>query len=174
MGNQNSTVELYVERNMYATGLQRFANSIIDVIAFYIILIILGVITGLLSLAGVDGPLIWFSKNANTAEGVTLNIAIYLSYYFICEAIGQRTLGKLITGTKVVMEDGSKPYAAAIAVRCLCRLIPFEAFSFFAERSRGWHDSIAQTYVVNNKKYMEALMVKKSINEIGSEHTYNL
>lgn len=48
-----------------------------------------------------------------------------------------KTIGKYITKTIVVMEDGSKPKASDIVLRSLCRLIPFDAFSFLGTEGKG-------------------------------------
>lgn len=88
-------------------------------------------------------------------------------YYFVCEAFcNGRTLGKLITGLRVVDIDGNRPSVGKIAIRTLCRLIPFDYLSFFStdkwsseENLDGfWHDSLSKTYVVRVKmiaKYKE-------------------
>jgi uncharacterized RDD family membrane protein YckC len=62
-----------------------------------------------------------------------------------------RTLGKLITSTKVIAQDVVKPGFGRAMVRTLCRFIPFEPFSFFGAERRGWHDSIAKTWVVKSR-----------------------
>lgn len=167
-------IELYVEREMYANGWQRFGSFIIDFIVFYISMFTIGIILGLLTYFGIDGPLIWITEHGEAAEGKLLGVTLYLTYYFISEALGQRTVGKLITGTKVVMEDGTKPPAAAIALRSLCRLIPFEYFTFFGEYSRGWHDSFSKTFTVDVKRFKAAMALKSSFEEIGAEQSNNL
>jgi uncharacterized RDD family membrane protein YckC len=60
-------------------------------------------------------------------------------------------VGKWITQTIVVDENGEKPNSETILVRSLCRLIPFNAISFLGISGRGWHDTISKTYVVNKK-----------------------
>jgi uncharacterized RDD family membrane protein YckC len=40
-----------------------------------------------------------------------------------------RTIGKLITGTKAVNEDGTEMSPKTIVIRSLIRMIPFELFS---------------------------------------------
>ena len=69
------------------------------------------------------------------------------AYYVILEGMTGRTLGKLITGTKVVNERGEPPSFGQILGRTFSRFIPFEVFSFLAEDGRGWHDSVPGTYV---------------------------
>jgi ABC-type lipoprotein export system ATPase subunit len=72
-------------------------------------------------------------------------------YYFLTELITGRTVGKIVTGTKVFSEDG--PYRASpskLIYRTIARFLPFtilEAFSFLGDRPKGWHDSVSDTYV---------------------------
>ena len=77
-----------------------------------------------------------------------LGIPIALAYYLVSEATTARTLGKLVTGTKVVNEHGGKPTFGQYLGRTFARFIPFEAFSFFGTPTRGWHDSLPRTYVI--------------------------
>ena len=51
-------------------------------------------------------------------------------YYFIMELTLGKTIGKFFTGTKVVNLNGGKPNSSEIAIRTLCRFIPFELFTF--------------------------------------------
>ena len=68
-------------------------------------------------------------------------------YYFVSEAFTGQTFGKMITRTHVVDDFGNKPSIARIALRSLCRFIPFDVFSFLFNPI-GWHDSLSKTYVV--------------------------
>jgi len=71
-------------------------------------------------------------------------------YYTILEATTGKTIGKMITGTKVTNDDFSKPSLGSAFKRSLCRLIPFEPLSFFGSSSpSGWHDTITDTWVVD-------------------------
>lgn len=120
-----------------ATNGNRFVNYLIDMLCFYAFAFICGAVLGLLNLFYI-------------LEGVNdyiLGYSIFFIYYVLLEGITGRTIGKLVTGTKVIDEGGNKPSFVNIMGRTLCRLIPFEAFSFlFADR--GWHDSISKTRVV--------------------------
>ncbi|PZR28068.1 MAG: hypothetical protein DI535_07865 [Citrobacter freundii] len=76
-----------------------------------------------------------------------LSIINYLIYYTICEkAFRGYTLGKLITGTRAVREDGAELTFRDAAMRTLSRLVPFEAFSGFGHQP--WHDSWTRTTVI--------------------------
>ena len=74
----------------------------------------------------------------------------YLIYYTFCEkAFKGYTLGKLITGTRAIRDDGKELTFKDAILRTLCRLIPFEAFSGFADRP--WHDSLTKTSVIKSR-----------------------
>jgi uncharacterized RDD family membrane protein YckC len=77
-----------------------------------------------------------------------INWGTYFSYYFLSETLFGKTLGKLLTGTKVVNSEGSRLTLSQLAVRNLIRLIPFEAFSFLGAEPEGWHDTLSRSYVV--------------------------
>jgi uncharacterized RDD family membrane protein YckC len=62
----------------------------------------------------------------------------------------QATLGKIITKSTVIDENGDKIGVGRAIGRTLSRLIPFEPFSFFFSE-RGWHDSITDTHVVKTE-----------------------
>ncbi len=81
-------------------------------------------------------------------------IAIMFAYYIPLEGLFGCTLGKLVTGTRVVSEDGGKPSWRQVIGRTFARFIPFEAFSLlFADGGvvRGWHDSLPRTWVVRRR-----------------------
>lgn len=118
----------------------RFANLIIDRIVAVAVIFGFGMLFG----NSIDASLL-----DNTGFGILVEVIFYLIYYFLMEATTQRTIGKYLTGTIVVMEDGSRPTTGAIALRTICRLIPFEPLSFFG--TRGWHDSLSKTIVVSTK-----------------------
>ncbi|WP_375436706.1 RDD family protein [uncultured Hymenobacter sp.] len=126
-----------------STG-QRFANYIVDLIAFYAILFSLSFALGL-AVAITDNR--WILDVLEGPLASLIGIVIMLSYYFIMESMTGRTMGKIATRTRVVMEDGSKLTTTAALQRTLSRIIPFDAFSFLGGGS-GWHDRFAKTRVV--------------------------
>jgi uncharacterized RDD family membrane protein YckC len=75
-------------------------------------------------------------------------LLVHCGYYLVTEGTSGRTVGKLLTGTKVVTEDGGRPAFGAILLRSLIRLIPFEPFSFLGPQLTGWHDRWSNTRVV--------------------------
>ncbi len=77
-------------------------------------------------------------------------ISLYILYYLILEACFGTTLGKLITGTKVVNKEGNKPRFLQILGRTFARYIPLEPLSYiFGRYPIGWHDMLSGTYVVS-------------------------
>ncbi|WP_330121855.1 RDD family protein [Flavobacterium rakeshii] len=156
-----------VTHEMIAGKGKRFGNYIIDILLRYVVFLGLGVFAGLLYNFGYDSlylRVIEMSKLEELAYGYLFLFV----YYVVFESISQRTLGKYITGTMVVMEDGSKPSFKVILLRSLCRMIPFDPFSFLSDKPRGWHDSLVNTYVVDVKVYKAALELRNSFEEIGS------
>lgn len=125
---------------------RRAVNLIIDVIAFRIIIILL-----LMPLATTNFVQ---SLAADRVKDTLFGICLLFFYYFIFETLFQRTPGKLITGTKVIMTDGSRPGAGAIAIRTLCRFIPFEPLSGLFLGS--WlHDDWSKTDVISARNNSE-------------------
>lgn len=90
-----------------------------------------------------------------------LTIYLYPFYYFIGEFFFQRTLGKLFTGSIVVDEYGEKPDFQTTLLRCLVRLVPFEIFSF-SYKSRGWHDTWSNTFVMKTSELEHTHMLMLS------------
>jgi uncharacterized RDD family membrane protein YckC len=78
-----------------------------------------------------------------------LYLLCLLVYYFLFEASCQRTLGKLLTGTRVVSTTGARPTDKQMVLRTLYRLVPFEQFSWRGG-SMG-HDRWSDTMVVASK-----------------------
>lgn len=161
-----NTKNYRVTTDVYASKEKRFANFIIDYAGYYIFTFIVGILLGILAILGVEGPLMYLDTMGLVGE-YAFTISIYLVYYVSMEAIFQKSFGKFITKTKVIMEDGSKPTTKDIIIRSLCRLIPFEAFSFLGDLGRGWHDSMSDTYVVDIKKYDSKRTTELELEMIG-------
>ncbi len=160
----------YVElsQDMFVSWHKRLLTLVIDIAVFFLIILVIGFIGGLLALAGYDGLLLWFDQMDGLTDRV-FSLSIMVTYLFAMEVLTQRTVGKYITGTMVVMEDGSRPEARAIIIRALCRIITLEALTFLSAYPRGWHDSASNTYVVDAKKYKAAVSLKDSFEEIGMQ-----
>ena len=158
-----------IDETVMASRGQRFANYIIDSIVYYLIIFFIGFLAGaLFTYFDYDGMYLWIVGMGQWGQ-IAFNLTVMALYFMFMEGFTQRTVGKFITGTIVIMEDGSRPEAGVAALRTLCRFIPFEPFSFFGTPARGWHDTITKTYVIDRKKYNEALELKQSFDQIGAE-----
>ncbi|MEM5566551.1 RDD family protein [Psychroserpens sp. AS72] len=145
----------------------RFANYFIDYIIQIIIGAGFGVVIGVVSeLTGNYFLIELFFESGRLMEFV-FGFIILLLYYTTIETLTGRSLAKYITKTKVVLYDGSKPTFNEILVRSLCRIIPFEQFSFLGEDGKGWHDSISKTYVVDIAKFEAKKATFEGLDEIG-------
>lgn len=123
------------------SGWRRLGTYLIDTLCYYVIFI--GISIALTFLMG-EG---WLQL----LEGVGGNLialGLFVIYYLGFELAFARTPGKFVLGTIVIDEKGNKPTAGQMIGRSFARLIPFEAFSCIGGQSRGWHDSLAKTYVV--------------------------
>lgn len=121
--------------------LVRLANYIIDYLVQIALIILVSFIV--LLVGGEEA----FSTIERVPE-ILLGIIVLFPYYIIMEASIGRTVGKLVTGTKVVDEDGRAPTLGQVVGRTFARIIPFEAVTFLGWETRGWHDSMPNTYVV--------------------------
>ena len=116
---------------------KRFLNYVIDVIAFYA----LGIAIVVILIATGNEAIV------NGINDTLFGLIIIFAYYWGFESIFGQTVGKMITGCVVVTEDGESITPMDAFKRTLCRLIPFEAFSFLGS-GPGWHDTISKTRVV--------------------------
>jgi uncharacterized RDD family membrane protein YckC len=126
------------ELNVAGKG-RRFGTFLID---YLISSVFVFVVTFVLALT--------LGESAITAlegvPGLLVGLPLMFAYYVGFESLWGRTPGKFVCGTIVVTDEGGTPTFRTIAVRTLCRFIPFEPFSFFGDR--GWHDKFSKTQVV--------------------------
>ena len=98
-----------------ASNGKRFANYIIDSIAMYllaVILLIIYIFTG-------------NEYQENRLNDYLLGGIVVIIYYLATEGLTGRSLGKLITKTKVINMENEKPSFLSILGRSLARLILF-------------------------------------------------
>jgi uncharacterized RDD family membrane protein YckC len=161
-------MEFEIEYGLRANVWRRLANRVIDLGVYYIFMILIGVFIGLLTHVGIYAPYEYIITMNRIQESLLCS-GIGFIYYFTFETFTDgRTIGKYITNTKVLTWYGEKPSPGRIAKRSLCRMIPFNAFSFLTQNPLGWHDSISSTVVVDIKKYNQELYLKQSFHEIGT------
>lgn len=73
---------------------------------------------------------------------------IYFLYSLIMEAIWGQTLGKMLSRTKVVDQQGLKPKFRRILWRFILRLYPFDLMSYVFGYEYGAHDRLSRTRIV--------------------------
>jgi len=123
----------YVVSSIY----KRLGNTILDAIICGVLAMI---ITSMV-----------FGWNSQSSSAGLFYVLLAIGYFAVSEMLWQKTPAKFITGTKVVMRDGSKPPFMNILGRSLARLIPFESLSFLFRRYPvGWHDKLSNTIVVDS------------------------
>jgi len=157
-----------ITTDMLATRGQRFANFVVDAIVKFVIRLAFVFGLALINDGYYGGSILSLLVPKTGGLYLLVGYGLSIVYYFLFEAITQRTIGKYITNTIVINIDGDKPDLGTIFKRTLCRIIPFEPFSFFRDDARGWHDTITDTIVVDVRKYNEALNLKNSFSEIGT------
>ncbi|MEW4923395.1 RDD family protein [Algibacter sp. 2305UL17-15] len=162
-----------VTPDLYATKGNRFAHYIVDFII--ILLVFWGIIIGFVFLfysfaedtSSVDSFLSDM-ENTNAFLDRIITAVIFSLFYFAIEFLTKgRSIGKYITKTKVVLEDGSAPSANDYLKRSFSRMIPFEPFSFLGAEGRGWHDTISKTYVVDIEKFEAKKKSQDELEQIG-------
>ncbi|MBZ4036204.1 RDD family protein [Flavobacterium sp. 17A] len=158
-----------LEKKLLTSDRDRFFNGIIDFVFISVsifVFTLLVVITG--NVFQWDIYSVWVEIIISMgAVGTYLSFAVI--YYLFFESLFGRTIGKIITGSIVVDENGIKPSFKIICLRTLCRLIPFEAFSFLSKSARFWHDSFSKTYVVEKKDLEQDMEIFYSLDLIGEK-----
>jgi uncharacterized RDD family membrane protein YckC len=139
----------------YATKEQRCLNFIIDNI---IMKFSLAYLTGIgfayvvNSLFPAFGALL-FDESSMLAVCVAIYMISrvnYAIYYSISEKVfNGYTLGKLVTGTRAIREDGGELTTKNAIHRSFSRFLPFEFLSGFGEKP--WHDSWTKTTVIKTR-----------------------
>jgi uncharacterized RDD family membrane protein YckC len=125
---------------------QRITNDFID--QLIILLLVVAFVIKMIASSG-DDP-----EGALLALGSApiwlVASGLRIGYYVVLEATLGRTLGKFVSGTRVVTESGGKPTVGQILLRSLVRLVPFEWASFLGS-SPGWHDRWSKTRVIRTR-----------------------
>lgn len=130
---------------------KRLANLVIDTVAYYALAFV-SAFTLMLILAVIDPEMVEGmipEDDSTPLWAYVFAISVYLLYFTVMEALLGRTVGKMVTGTRVVDVHGHKPSWGTAFRRSISRLVPFEGFSFLGSEPRGWHDRWTETYVVH-------------------------
>jgi uncharacterized RDD family membrane protein YckC len=144
----NLLEEFELDLRQASTG-KRFANWLIDIIVFYIVAIIFI----LLTMPSTMRPRTYGEHRSSHELQIDFTaLLIYIVYFVLLETLTKgKTIGKMITGTRAVQEDG-RPITFRIALlRTISRIVPFEPFSALGSPSHPWHDRWTDTYVIDEK-----------------------
>lgn len=139
---------------VYATQGQRFVNWLIDnLLMRFGLSYLTGMAIGLLFAVAAPEFLARIANSDGSMSGDVLLFSLvvgylnYIVYYTLCEKLFKGyTLGKLISGTRAVRQDGQELTFKDALLRSLSRCVPFEVFSGFGTLT--WHDSWTDTMVV--------------------------
>lgn len=131
---------------------KRIFNFLIDMVALSVVLFI-GLVVFIANTATTPNEAKDFMDRflTNSLLQFSVTATITLLYYNFFEIFTSRTIGKFCTNTIVVDENGDWAGYEAIMIRSLVRIVPLYWLSFFAFPTRGLHDLISKTYVVNRK-----------------------
>jgi len=126
----------------------RLANFVID---YVVMIVLVGLLYFLIGFVVGEEGAVRLESIFDSIPDLVFGAGMFLIYYLPLETLTGRTVGKLVTGTKIVTEEGTKPSFKRVIGRTLSRLVPFEPLSFFGKERRGWHDTWPGIYVVKNR-----------------------
>lgn len=140
--NTTQTLQALTEnKTVSAPLIKRFLNYLLDIIFIVFALTIIITFSG-------------YNLENDEEKTQTLLIVIFFIispfYYILMEFNFGKTLGKIITKTKVISTDGQPLSLKQCILRTLCRIIPFERFSGLFFNGAFWHDTIPKTKVVED------------------------
>ncbi|MEE1946609.1 RDD family protein [Pedobacter sp. KR3-3] len=140
------TKDMNLEYSRASSG-KRLANYLIDVVAFYIILIFVAIVLELLFPNSVSG------LETNPIVDRLITLFFYGLVMFLIEMCFQgKSLGKLITGTRAMTLSGETLSFEKALIRNFVRAVPFNALSALGTPCSPWHDNWSDTIVVDEKK----------------------
>lgn len=134
-----------------ASSGKRFVNYLVDRIIFYILFYMLALVLASLNIK------IQVEVDPDSTGLALFSILIYVFAYALFMGLMEfamkgKTIGKLLTGTRAVKEDGTHLELKDALLRGICRIIPFNIFSALGNTCYPWHDSISKTYVIDERQ----------------------
>lgn len=124
---------------MLASKGERLANLILDIVIIGLATIIISIIVSLIT------PLYYFELAPK------IYVFVHLFYYIYYEYRFEATIGKRVTGTRVVRKDGKKLTMLNVFSRTILRFIKIDAFSFVYGSEIGFHDAMSGTIVIKRR-----------------------
>ena len=129
---------------------KRLANYLIDLVGFYVFMYFFSYV--IVEISWDLAVLLYGEDQGFNLLGRLIMLLLYGMYMGLVEAVFKgRSLGKLITGTVAVYEDGTRISGQTALLRGLIRAVPFNAFSALGQPAHPWHDKWSKTWVVNYK-----------------------
>ena len=131
---------------------QRFLNYLVDYFIMYFV-VAYGTSYILMQILLAASPTAAYNLFNGNEVFASYIIALFnhLLYYTCCENFFRgHTLGKLVTGTRVIREDGEELTFKDAFLRSLSRLVPFEALSIWFGNGM-WHDVWTKTKVIKTR-----------------------
>lgn len=124
----------------------RFANFTLDIIGFFLAVIIIFIIVDLLGIE--EGAL---ATGNYFLDRFFIPTIAWVIFFTVWEGAGKgRTPGKFMTGTVAVRNDGAPFTFRDALLRSLCRAIPFEPLTVLG--GNLLHDNATNTTVVKRRK----------------------
>ena len=152
----------------------RFAATLIDFIIFGVINFIVSALFGTQTSSYTDAGVAF--DTSVTGLPALLLFAFGIAYYLVMETMWGATVGKMVCGLKVVMQDGSKVQFVPVLLRyvlrivdCLPGCIPYLVGAIFIWTSpynQRLGDKVAKTLVVKSRG-------AQSFNAAGTEYFDN-
>lgn len=155
-----------VENHKASLGI-RFLNNLIDLFVLIILNFTITITSDILYTLTNVKYFYFYGNGGIWMEFLIGNINCFIYYFLMEKFLNGRTVGKYITGTKVISTDATKPTTKQIVYRNLVRLVPFDGLSFFG--INGWHDSWTDTRVINIKNYESEIQAKSEIDDLGKK-----
>ena len=142
------------ERTMHlvrASSGQRFANYLVDLVFFYVIIILLGALIGIFAPEWID-----YLDSTDPIFGLVdriVGLILYALYMGAIEAmLDGKSIGKLLTKTRAIQINGANITTGQAFARGVYRAIPFAAFSALGNPSNPWQDRWSDTMVIDEKE----------------------
>ena len=130
---------------------RRLLNYIIDQVVFYLFFYVLTYFLAFFNLQ------LSIGADTDSTDVMLISLLIFSLLYAVFMGLVEfilkgKSIGKFVTGTRAVMDDGSPLTLRRALLRGICRLIPFNIFSALGNICYPWHDSVSKTYVIDEKQ----------------------
>lgn len=134
-----------------ANGWRRFFNWVIDRIAIYLVWRFLLFKINLVILTEI------YRYSESTTVVYIFTYIMYVTFFILVQSsletlMHGKTLGKWMTGTRAINQDGTPVNGRTAFLRGLSRLVPFEPFSALGSPCFPWHDRWTNTYVIDERE----------------------